>query len=412
MNLLPLPTASDWRYASPSRGQGEVVDGKFLLSGAPLSYGVFRCETPLACGWARLEAACQTEGLASPETAATVMISFFTADGSPLRRQYADAKQGEAPGALRFSRLYKVPEGTAYCSVELALRWPLGGRAAFDRPGLMESEPPAERLARIVVTNFHRRTHEIAWPDRISALFDAIGPCGPDLICLSEMVHLRDKPGSPREAAESIDGQFTACLSGLAVKHNTYVIGNFLESDQGDLFNTSVLIDRNGGLAGLYRKTHLPLSEVEGGSSPGSIYPVFDTDFASVGLVICWDLAFPEPMRLLRLNGAELAVCASMGDFWPQDSVRARDNGLWLAVAGTDQQPSTPFPPSRIYDPTGKLIAAACNGQADSFAFADVDFNRRYYQYWASVGPCDGEPPSLFVTERRPETYLLNRIIT
>ena len=147
MNLLSLSTAGDWIYNSPSRGHGEIVDGKLILFGAPLSYGAFRFDTPLTCGWVRLNAACQTEGLSSPETAVTVMISFYASDGNPLRRQYVAAAQGEAPGALSFSRVLEVPEGAAGCTVELALRWPRGGRAVFNQPVLMESEPPPDRSA-------------------------------------------------------------------------------------------------------------------------------------------------------------------------------------------------------------------------------------------------------------------------
>jgi hypothetical protein len=53
----------------------------------------------------------------------------------------------------------------------------------------------------------------------------------------------------------------------------------------------------------------------------------------------------------------------------------------------------------------GGILAAAGDDTADTFACAEIDFNKRFYQVWASVGPCEGEPPSLFITERRPETY-------
>jgi len=100
-----------------------------------------------------------------------------------------------------------------------------------------------------------------------------------------------------------------------------------------------------------------------------------------------------------------MIISATLGDFWPFDMVRAKENGVWFAVAGTNRLSGTPYPPSRIYDPAGELLCSCGNEISDSFAFADIDFNRRYYQHWASVGPCEGEPPSLYITERRPETY-------
>jgi len=373
--------------------------------GAPLSYGVFSCKAPLSCGWVLLEASCQTENLTTPETAVTVMISFYNSEGNWLRRQNAKPTPASTRGRLNFSRLFEVPAGTVFCTVELALRWPRSGRVVFDHPVLSAAEPPSERSARVVVTYFHHKKTEMSMYDRIKQIFVNAESCGPDLICFSEMLPLRGLPFNPQTLAEPVDGRFVTLLSQLSQKYHTYTVGNFLELDGSEFFNTSVLLDRNGGLAGRYRKTHLPLSEVEGGSSPGDSYPVFQTDFARVGMLICWDLSFPEPMRNLRDNGAELVINSTAGDFWPQDMVRSQDNGVWLATAGTSRNVQSPYPPSRIYDPTGSLIAAADNDGADTIAYADIDFNRRYYRYWASVGPCEGEPSSLYAVERRPETY-------
>ena len=61
------------------------------------------------------------------------------------------------------------------------------------------------------------------------------------------------------------------------------------------IYNTAVLIDRAGNLAGKYRKVQLPYEEIEGGLTPGSDYPVFQTDFGTVGLMICYDSEFAKP---------------------------------------------------------------------------------------------------------------------
>ena len=89
-NLLPKTVSEKWIYASPSRGEGARHDNQLVLSGAALSFGAFRCDVPAPKGWVQFSVFCRTENLVSPETAVTAMLSFSAADGSVLRRQYAD----------------------------------------------------------------------------------------------------------------------------------------------------------------------------------------------------------------------------------------------------------------------------------------------------------------------------------
>ena len=390
-----------WVFSSPSGGVGREDEDKLIMSGNPFSFGVFRNETIRTGDWVRLNAVCRTQGLASPETAVTVMLSFYREDRTPVRRQYILPQPGDENGQLIFTRVFEIPGDTKYCVIELALRWPGAGSVTFDKPVLAACKPPEKRAARVAITYFNQfGNFKESWHDRIHSMVKKINACDPDLICFCEMLQGNDP--------EPLDGPFVKLLSQSAVKCNAYVIGNFLEAD-GDLrFNTSVLIDRKGQTAGIYHKTHLPLSEVESGTSPGDTYPVFETDFARIGMLTCWDTSFPDTMKILRENGAELVVNSTVGDFWPQDAVRARDNGLWFAVAGSHRLPSTPIPPSRIFDPSGSLVVATGGDTTDTFTYTDIDFNRCFFQHWISVGPCDGEPPSLYRIERRPETYMIN----
>jgi len=76
---------------------------------------------------------------------------------------------------------------------------------------------------------------------------------------------------------------------------------------QGDVFyNTSVLINRTGSVAGKYRKLSLPREEIDGGVTPRDSLPVFNTDFGRIGMMICWDVTFPETARTLAREGAEM----------------------------------------------------------------------------------------------------------
>ncbi|MCL1796034.1 MAG: carbon-nitrogen hydrolase family protein, partial [Clostridia bacterium] len=329
-------TSETWAFRSCAGGIGMIVQAdSACLYGPPLSYGAFDCKVPLSPGWVRLAARCRFYELSAPENAVTVMLSFHAGDGTPLRRQYADVKKDKGSSLLLFSRLFEVPEGVAYGVVTLALRWPGDGSAVFFAPELFDAKPPAQRMGRVVVTHFCPRPGDI--PSRVKSLFDDIRVCSPDLICLSEALFTRNAPpGSLRGAAEKVGGEVTSLMSELAAKHGAYVAGNFLEADGDLVFNTSALFDRSGSLTGTYRKVHLPLAEVEYGTAPGGEYPVFSTDFARIGMMICWDAAFPETARCLRLNGAELIVNARAGDFGKTDGARAVENGLWYAIAGTD----------------------------------------------------------------------------
>jgi len=398
---LPF-TNETWKFRSPSGGNGKIIDADRLqLSGLPLSYGAYDCKVPLSPGWVRLEAQCHTDGLASPDTAATVMISFLSADGKTLRRQYADTKTEKEK--VFFSREFEVPPGAVKGEITLALRWPGAGSAVFSPPALISIAPPASRKAKVVVTHFCTKSGG-DWPKRTKSLFEKIGALSPDLICMSEGLHLRGIDIDIRNATEPIGGAFTTLLSEQAVKYNTYVTGNFMETHEYGMYNTSILLDRSGSIAGVFRKVHLPLSEVESGIIPGSEYPVFETDFARIGMMVCWDAGFPEAARRLRLNGAQLLVSATIGDFWPVEMARAKDNGVWFAIAGEHRFEGNP-PPSRIIDPQGNLVCCCGEPNTDSYIYADIDFNQRFYTPWLSVGSGEGEGPSLYLMERRPDTY-------
>jgi predicted amidohydrolase len=126
------------------------------------------------------------------------------------------------------------------------------------------------------------------------------------------------------------------------------------------VYNTGLLIDRTGGVLGKYRKTHLPIAEgLLRGLAPGETYPVFRTDFGTVGLMICYDGHFPEVARILSLAGAEVILFPNMGDgreeggLW-ESVVRTRavDNQVHVAAAVNSGR-------SCIVSPRGELLSAA-----------------------------------------------------
>jgi hypothetical protein len=96
-----------------------------------------------------------------------------------------------------------------------------------------------------------------------------------------------------------VPGPSTAYFGKLAKQHDLYLVVGLVERDGKTLYNTSALIGPDGEMVGKYRKVTLPRGEVEAGITPGREYPVFDTRFGKVGMMICYDGFFPEVARAL-----------------------------------------------------------------------------------------------------------------
>jgi predicted amidohydrolase len=139
------------------------------------------------------------------------------------------------------------------------------------------------------------------------------------------------------------------------------------------VFNTAILLDRAGRLAGTYRKTHLPREEWEAGLTPGNTYPVFDTDFGKVGLIVCWDVQFPEPSRAMALKGAELLLLPIWGGSDVLARARAIENHVFLVSSTYDMR-------SFVVDPTGAVIAEATRELP--VAIAEIELDKQFLQPW------------------------------
>lgn len=88
-------------------------------------------------------------------------------------------------------------------------------------------------------------------------------------------------------------------------------MGSIIERERDNYYNTSVLIDDKGKILGKYRKIHLWCGEKDL-TAPGKTPGVFKTRFGTVGIEICWDLAFPELSKRMALNGARMIFCPTL----------------------------------------------------------------------------------------------------
>jgi predicted amidohydrolase len=139
---------------------------------------------------------------------------------------------------------------------------------------------------------------------------------GAGVVVLPELVssgYVFRSQGEAEASAETADGPTLALWARLAARHQIVIVGGFCEVAGGVLFNSAALVDPDG-LRLVYRKAHLWDAESRW-FSPGSLPPpVVPTRFGRIAVMICYDLEFPEWVRLPALDGAQL-LCAPVN--WP-----------------------------------------------------------------------------------------------
>jgi len=138
---------------------------------------------------------------------------------------------------------------------------------------------------------------------------------GANIVCLQELftsLYFCDVEDYENfKLAEKIPGETTDTLGAVAAACNVVVIASLFEKrTQGIYHNTTAVIDADGSYLGMYRKMHIPDDPAYYEKfyfTPGDLgYKTFDTKFAKIGVLICWDQWYPEAARLTALQGAEI----------------------------------------------------------------------------------------------------------
>ena len=166
---------------------------------------------------------------------------------------------------------------------------------------------------------------------------------GAQIVCLQELFRSRYFCQTENHAnfklAESIPGPTTEALGALASEHAIVIVASIFERRAAGIYhNTAVVIDADGAIAGIYRKMHIPddpLYYEKFYFTPGDLgFPSYQTRYAKVGALVCWDQWFPEGARLAALGGAEILVYPTAIGWIPNEprAVAQQQRAAWELI--------------------------------------------------------------------------------
>jgi N-carbamoylputrescine amidase len=166
---------------------------------------------------------------------------------------------------------------------------------------------------------------------------------GAQVACLPELFRTpyfcQSEDAARFDLAEPIPGPTTMALGQVARETGIVVIGSVFERRAAGIYhNTAVVIEKDGTLLGMYRKMHIPddpLYYEKYYFTPGDLgFLTFDTSFARVGTLVCWDQWYPEAARLTALRGAEVIFYPTAIGWHPAEKVEfgAAQSSAWETV--------------------------------------------------------------------------------
>ena len=170
------------------------------------------------------------------------------------------------------------------------------------------------------------------------------------------------------EAAEELPGPTIERMMTEASKLNMYIIWPLITREDGQAYNSAVLINRDGEIGGVYHKMHPTIGEIEDGITPGTRMPTFETDFGTIGMTICYDLNFRDIMTGLKKNGAEIIFFCSAYRGGLQVRAWAFELGCYLVTAIMSDL-------GQIVDLTGRQLVESYSH--NPVIVHDINLNRR-----------------------------------
>lgn len=185
--------------------------------------------------------------------------------------------------------------------------------------------------------------------------------------------------GDMQKTAEDQNGPMVQTLRKVAKEKGVYILAGYAESVEipGRMYNSAVFIDDKGELIGNMRKVNAWGVE-KNKFREGNKFPVWDTPIGKIGLMICYDIEFPEPARIMALKGAELVFVLSV---WSVPAARRWEldvpaNALFnvMFIAGANPVGDGSCGDSMVAGPNG-VIRARASSEEEELLFCDIDLN-------------------------------------
>ncbi len=237
-----------------------------------------------------------------------------------------------------------------------------------------------------------------------------------DLVVLPEMFNCPYENKYFPLYAEEYPGKTTFMLSKVAKELGIYIVGGSIPERDGEtVYNTAYIFDKKGDLIGKHRKMHLFDIDVEGGIrfkesdslGYGKEVTVVDTEYCHIGVAICYDMRFPELMRLMAIEGAEIIIVPAAFNMttgpvhWELTArTRALDNQVYFVAASPARDMEASYHAyghSCVVDPWGKVISQADEKEGIIYGEVDLDMVKKIRK----------ELPLL--QHRRSDIYELNK---
>lgn len=231
----------------------------------------------------------------------------------------------------------------------------------------------------------------------VKAYLEKIKDENPDFVILPEMFCCPYQTENFPIYAEKEGGPVWQQLSGYAKQYGIYLIGGSMpEKDaEGNVYNTSYIFDREGKQIGKHRKVHLFDIDVKGGQTfkesdtltAGDSDTVFDTEFGKIGVMLCFDIRFPELSRMMVNDGAKVIFVPAAFNMttgpahWELSfRTRALDNQIYMVGCAPARDVSAGYISwghSIVTDPWGRVIDRLDEKKGILLAELDMDYEEQ-----------------------------------